>query len=189
MLVICPGVHSPALTQAFLIGLDLSASEALSPRLIFPAHQQPSYSPVHLLQFLNEHLAEQSWSFPKPSSVPLTFLAFSAGVVGAIGAAWAWQQQGGQVRALIAIDGWGVPLGGNFPIHRLSHDEFTHQSSVLLGGGDLDCFYADPPVPHLELWRSPQTIQGRKTPCADLAPSLTAATFLQSLLRRYRELP
>jgi len=44
----------------------------------------------------------------------------------------------------------GVPLVGNFPIHRLSHDYFTHWSSAVLGSGN-DSFYADPPVEHLEM--------------------------------------
>ena len=57
------------------------------------------------------------------------------------------------MKALIAFDGWGVPLVGNFPIYRISHDQFTHWSSELLGKGDKS-FYADPPVEHLDLWRS-----------------------------------
>jgi hypothetical protein len=76
-----------------------------------------------------------------------------------IGAAWAWQQQGGTIRALVALDGWGVPLYGSFPIYRLSHDEFTHGSSQVLGMGQ-NPFYAEPGVPHLELWRSPDRAWG-----------------------------
>ncbi|NJK53546.1 MAG: hypothetical protein HC936_13370 [Leptolyngbyaceae cyanobacterium SU_3_3] len=58
------------------------------------------------------------------------------------------------------MDGWGVPLGGDFPIYRVSHDRFTHWSSAWWVAG-LDSFYADPAVAHLDLWRSPQTVQGR----------------------------
>jgi len=46
---------------------------------------------------------------------------------------------GGHVKAFVLLDGWGVPLVGNFPIHRLSHDYFT-QSSAVLGSGN-DSFY------------------------------------------------
>lgn len=86
-------------------------------------------------------------------------IAFSAGVAGAIPALNLWQLQGGKVAGLLAIDGWGVPAVGNFPIYRLSHDYFTHWSSALLGTGEVN-FYADPPVEHLEIWRSPHTCLG-----------------------------
>lgn len=94
---------------------------------------------------------------------------------------------GGQIKALIALDGWGVPLGGNFPIYRLSHDSFTHWSSALLGGG-TESFYADPPVEHLELWRSPQTTKGwwnHQTPTGlKTATPTTAALFILEILNR-----
>ncbi|MCU0568633.1 MAG: hypothetical protein MUF49_18805 [Oculatellaceae cyanobacterium Prado106] len=95
--------------------------------------------------------------------VPLFFVGFSAGVVGAIGAARLWHQWGGQVQGLAAFDGWGVPLWGDFPIYRISHDAFTHWSSALLGAGQAS-FYAEPPVSHLALWRSPETVQGWSNP-------------------------
>lgn len=100
-------------------------------------------------------------------------------------AARSWQQSGGTIKALIALDGWGVPLYGDFPIHRLSHDHFTHWSSKLLGAG-LDGFYADPPVEHLELWRSPQTTQGWWEQKSQLQ-QITAVAFLALLLQRYGE--
>lgn len=112
-------------------------------------------------------------------------ICFSAGVVGGIGAAWAWQQSGGKIKALIALDGWGVPLYGNFPIHRLSRDRFTHWSSQLLGAG-ADSFYADPPVEHLDLWRSPHTAQGWWVR-PERQQRLTAAMFLNLLLELYGE--
>lgn len=143
--------------------------------------------------------------------MPLAFVSFSAGVVGAIGAAWMWQFLGGTVKAFIAFDGWGVPLWGSFPIHRFSHDEFTHWSSALLGAGS-DSFYADPPVAHLDLWAKPQIAQGwwiqsqvadgesqsdspiTHYPTHDVAVSqaarspVTATQFLTMLLERYGEL-
>jgi hypothetical protein len=108
------------------------------------------------MRFLNEQMPDRA---ADRLNIPLTFIGFSAGVVGAMGAAVAWELLGGKVQALFALDGWGVPTIGTFPIHRLSHDYFTHWSSALLGAGQ-DSFYADPGVAHLDLWRSPQAIQG-----------------------------
>ncbi|WP_088892147.1 hypothetical protein [Leptolyngbya ohadii] len=174
-IVICPGYHPPQLTTDFLRGLGrVSQKTGLPQAIIYPAHLQPPYSSLHLLSFLRSTL-EQSWQqFEGEKSEAiyhrwrsLVFIGFSAGVVAAIGAAQVWQTVGGSasgstdgsVKALIAIDGWGVPLWGNFPIHRMSHDAFTHWSSALLGGGSSS-FYADPAVGHLDLWRSPQQIWG-----------------------------
>lgn len=190
-LLICPGVHERSLTNSLLQGLELTDIDlpaSVPEVLIFPAEQQPAYSAGHILQFL------QTQSNQKPqlaATKSLVFLCFSAGVVGAIAAAWAWQLQGGTVKAFIAVDGWGVPLSGNFPIHRLSHDWFTHWTSALLGASETS-FYADPAVPHLELWRSPQTTLGLSV--SSVAPtsppdSMTAATFLKKLLMQYGECP
>ena len=159
----------------------------LSQALVFPSHILPAFSAVHLIQFLHQRLICQGVSTPK-AVAPITFLSFSAGVVGAIGAALTWRQWGGQVQAFIALDGWGVPLIGNFPIYRASHDEFTHWSSALLGDSQAS-FYADPPVAHLDLWRSPDSVSGRwlrKTANGyEIRSMTTAATFLATLLRQY----
>lgn len=176
--IICPGIHDPQLTQEFLEGLAWQEASYF----VFPAQQYPAYSALDILQFLYAH---QSLSL----ELPLVFLGFSAGAVGAIGAAWGWQLRGGTVKAFIALDAWGMPLGGNFPIHRLSHDYFTHWSSALLGEGE-DSFYADPPVEHLNLWRSPQSTLGwwvRQTPNnqdRERIPA-NAASFIRSLLQLY----
>jgi hypothetical protein len=196
-IIICPGMHDIELTRNFLKHLQLrstsnsakpDSSEIDSSRnvLIFPAQRYPAYSAFHIVQFLQETLQQ----YPLTSELnDFVFLSFSAGVVGAMGAAWAWQQLGGRVKALIALDGWGVPLYGDFPIHRVSHDHFTHWSSALLGAG-ADSFYANPAVDHLDLWRSPQTVQGWWVPTA-ATPSqpiaTTAAVFLTVLLQRYGE--
>ncbi|NJK66343.1 MAG: hypothetical protein HC941_07270 [Microcoleus sp. SU_5_3] len=193
-LVICPGIHDPKLTDRFLAGVS-EVWEAANPRpnpptvdrvMIFPAHKHPPFSAIDTFHFLCcQELAGES----------LVFVSFSAGVVGSIGAAWMWQQIGGQVGAFIALDGWGVPLGGTFPIHRISHDRFTHWSSALLGSGG-DSFYADPSlakptksIAHLDLWRSPQTAKGwhirQTTDGIETATPATAATFLVHLLKRY----
>lgn len=94
---------------------------------------------------------------------------------------------GGQIRRLWAIDGWGVPLVGDFPIHRLSHDWFTYESSKLLGAG-LDSFYADPTVEHLDIWRSPQTTHGWWVHSDSRQPATrtTAAAFVTALLQHDR---
>lgn len=193
-LVICPGIHEPDLTQSFLARLG----EPLWDYLVFPAERYPAYSAFHILDFLHRQFRNplrndrsvQHWV-----NVPLVFISFSAGVVGAIGAAWAWQLMGGHVKAFIALDGWGAPLYGEFPIHRVSHDHFTHCSSALLGDG-ADSFYADPPVGHLDLWRSPDIAQGHwvsrsANPFSCCSQQQTvhtsAADFLLMLLARYGE--
>ncbi len=140
-----------------------------------PYPQVPIYSPSHVVEFLSQHHS--------PSAAPVLVLAFSAGVVGALGAARLWQGQGGKVSALVALDGWGVALGEDFPVHRLSHDWFTDWSSALLGPGRED-FYADPPVPHLFLWHSPQQTWGwwKREQGSQL---VTAATVLAHWLTLY----
>ncbi len=111
---------------------------------------------------------------------PLTLIAFSAGVVTAMANATLWKAIGGEVKALFALDGWGVPLAGDFPIYRLSHDYFTHWSSRPLGGG-AESFYADPPVDHLTLWASPDRVIGREI-VRERTRSTDALTFLSSRL-------
>jgi hypothetical protein len=201
LIIICPGIHDPKLTESFVAGLYGSFSEDLltvccrQNLKIFPAQNYPAYSAFHIVQFLRETTGEPTTSNGLNqwvSSVPLVFISFSAGVAGAIAAAWAWQQMGGCVKALVALDGWGVPLYGDFPIHRVSHDDFTHWSSALLGSGE-DSFFCDPPVEHLELWRNPQTVQGwwvQSKQQGVTAPQTgrsrsTAAQFLTMLLERY----
>src|SRR5919199_1488845 len=184
--IICPGIHDPQLTQDFLEGLHRGETGNLSSHwtqkvLIFPAHDYPAYSTIQILEFLQRHTGLLE--------TPLVFISFSAGVAGAIGAAWGWQLLGGIVKAFIAFDGWGVPLYGSFPIHRVSHDYFTHWSSALLGAGE-DSFYADPAVEHLDLWRSLNTCKGwRVHPAADGIPEhrtfTTAAQFVNQLLQFY----
>jgi hypothetical protein len=184
--ILCPGIHDPELTVDLVRAIFQSETGfALSTRLlIFPAHRYPAYSTPHILSFVHERLsAENPDTFLQ---MPLVWIGFSAGVVGSITAAWIWQWLGGNVRALIALDGWGVPLGGSFPVHRLSHDWFTHWSSALLGAGE-DSFYADPAINHLDLWRSPQIVTGWQIPTdpRQQPQPTTAADFLTTLVHRY----
>lgn len=174
--LICPGIHDPQLTQQFVQSFCSLGTQRW---LIFPAQKYPAYSSVDILDFLQKHLGD-----PAQAS-PLLFISFSAGVVGAMGAATMWQMQSGRVKGLIALDGWGVPLFGSFPMHRISHDAFTHWSSALLGRPDS--FYAEPAVEHLELWRSPNTALGCWVKAPGCQVRCSAAEFLTALLQKYRE--
>jgi hypothetical protein len=160
-ILICPGIHPTDLSDRFVAQLQ-ATGKSLPEFVIFPAERLPVYSPRHVLGFL---------------SPDMLVIAFSAGVVGAIGAIRLRPDK--PIRALIAIDGWGVPLAGNFPIHRISHDAFTHWSSALLGAGQ-ESFYADPPVAHLSLWESPQLAINKTT-------SQSAAEFMTTLIQQYYE--
>ena len=185
-LLICSGIHPPALTEEFLNGLNSSFPHnyKLNPENVLIFSNQNNYlslSAFHILHFIQERLGN-----PTDTS-PVIFIGFSAGVVGAYGAAWGWQLMSGKVKALIAVDGWGVPIFSNYPLHRVSHDFFTHQSSSMLGSGE-DSFYAEPAVEHLTLWRSPHTVTGWcNYPNERTQPPrrMTAAEFLIMLLNRY----
>lgn len=180
--VICPGFHHPSLTTAFQTAIWQPTDRIIHPVLVVPP-SSVVYSGFHILSWVRQHLG------PVEATPALMWIGFSAGVVGAMTAAWLWQRSGGSVRSLIALDGWGVPLWGQFPMHRVSHDFLTHWSSALLGAGQ-DSFYADPPVSHLELWRSPHTVQGQgiSSSSGQASKPMTAAEFIRLQLRHYGEL-
>lgn len=184
---ICPGFHLPQLTQYLLQDLELfspnSSLNLLGNTRIFPAQSYTALSALHITQDLIAAYGQPS------QAAPIVFISFSAGVVGAIGAAWGWQLLGGRVKAVIAIDGWGMPLGGNFPIHRLSHDYFTHETSIVLSR-PWDSFYADPAVEHLQMWRSPAKVTGWVTSGVNpqVRSYFNAAQFILMLLKRYQEI-
>ncbi len=183
---ICPGFHLPQLTQCFLQELLISANSTfnlLENTRVFPAQNYTVISALHILQDLVETYGQP------PRTAPIVFIGFSAGVMGAIASAWGWELMGGVVKAVIAIDGWGVPLGGNFPIHSLSHDYFTHKTLIVLNRQE-DSFYADPEETHLQMWRSPSTVQGwMVSPDRPLVrSSLNGAEFILMLLKRYQEI-
>ncbi len=188
LVVVCPGIHEAGLTDGFLQGMQELLGGAVEQWLIFPTDRYPAYSGFHVMGFLEERLAisiTHDWqsSNPQANQQPaIAFIGFSAGVVAAMAGAVGWQLRGGTVRSLIALDGWGVPLVGNFPIHRVSHDYFTHWSSALLGAGQ-ESFYADPGVEHLDLWRSPQQVQGKRN-FAFHTSVTTAAQFIADCLLR-----
>ncbi len=116
---------------------------------------------------------------PPSATVPLGLIiwAFSAGCVGAAALATYWQQHRGPVLALFMVDGWGVPSPLTVPVYRLSHDRMTHETSRLLGAGTVN-FYADPAIPHLDLWRHPQSAAGWAVEGIKPAAQSTAADFL-----------
>ncbi|MEM7649344.1 MAG: hypothetical protein AAF283_09195 [Cyanobacteria bacterium P01_A01_bin.70] len=186
-LIICPGIHSVALSDRFIAALQRQL-QAHSPRL-----EPPRLQPTGLLptQRYAPFSGFSVWSYLQTvaaPSVPLVLIGFSAGVAGALAAAQLWQAQGRTVAALIAIDGWGVPQLGDFPLHRISHDHFTHWSSALLGAGH-DSFYADPPVAHLDLWQAPDRTSGLWLSSHAASPSspvrTTAIACIAQLLQRY----
>lgn len=154
VVILCPGFHDPQLTGNFWDAVRRQSAQqggdSLTTALVVPGATPWLLSPLYVLNFLNQAVS---------ITEPILIISFSAGVVGAIAAAWGWQAQGGSVCAFVAIDGWGVPLGGTFPIYRLSHDRFTHWSSQPLGMGQAP-FYAEPGVAHLDLWRSPELAWG-----------------------------
>ncbi|MEC4983081.1 MAG: hypothetical protein SAJ37_09210 [Oscillatoria sp. PMC 1068.18] len=176
--IICPGIHSPELTNSFIQQLSQNSEEDSKNLIIFPAPERQAYSAIDIFNFLHSDATINNNS-------SLLFIAFSAGVVGAMGAALAWQMQQRKVKALIAFDGWGMPLAGNFPIHRLSHDYFTHWSSALLGAGE-DSFYAEPSVEHLNLWANPQTTLGWWVQSSGCRIRCSTVEFLTELFKRYQ---
>ena len=171
-IVICPGIHSPQLTIDFvrhtqsIIGQD---------RLVLPTTEYAPYNAIAIEQWLKQY-------YPSPiDAPPLSFIAFSAGVVGGIVAANRWQLQGGEIDKFMAFDGWGMPLTGNFPIYRVSHDRFTHWSSSLLGSGESG-FYAEPAVEHLDLWRSPHICRGWQTISPGFKIRCSLTNYLNNIL-------
>jgi hypothetical protein len=180
VLVLCSGFHPPSDTEALL---ELWAKDPILSRLpAISLGMDVPWAPLSahtLRQSLDQALGQTSHHAEPPD---LILWAFSAGCVGAMALAHHWHRYRGTVRAIFLVDGLGVPGVGAFPCHRLSHDAFTHHSSRLLGSGQAD-FWADPAVPHRQLWRSPQTATGRGSlpPTSTLTPPqqpLSAADFL-----------
>jgi hypothetical protein len=177
--VIAPGFHARSLTQQFVRSLP----PFVQPHVIdvFPAN------PIAVFHWLMRTFGSPQ---PNPSQASrhhqpqpsLVAIGFSAGVVGLAGALSQWQQQGGSVARFFAMDGWGVPIVG-LPVCRLSHDYFTHWSSLLLGGQEIN-FYADPPVAHLEMWGAAEQVMGQQATgwIAASEELMTAADFLRRQL-------
>jgi hypothetical protein len=179
--IICSGFHDFKLTYSFLEALaPFSKEKLLEKWLIFPTSKYLPYSSLKIVEFLSKTQGN-----PKQAK-PIFFIAFSAGVVGAIGAAHLWQLSGGKVKGFIALDGWGVPLIANFPIYRVSHDYFTHFSSNFLEF-NRHSFYCQPSVSHLDLWRSPHKAIGWWEKAPGCKIKISAAEFIKSIALRARE--
>jgi hypothetical protein len=177
--IICPGVHPDTWTDDFLESMGRSPSLHTHDWIVARGSHVVPYCGVSLFHTIHHQIG-------KASKSPLLFIAFSAGVVGAIAAAYGFQQLGYPIRAFLALDGWGMPLYATFPIHRVSHDAFTHTSSSWLGAGQVG-FYADPPVPHEGLWRSPHATPGWQTDhpfTPTVSTHTTAHTFILNVLHQ-----
>ena len=172
-IIICPGIHVSELTEQFVKGIQNIIGQQRY--LIFPTDQYPPYSAIAVYNWLKKQ------SFSGAETQSLSFIAFSAGVVGSIGAALAWELQGGKVNYFVAFDGWGMPLIGNFPIHRVSHDYFTHWSSNITGGATCS-FYAETKIEHLDLWRSPGLCWGWETIAHGQKTRITLNNYLAKII-------
>lgn len=185
VLVVCGGLHPISYSGQILTTL---ATDAVLSHLPVLAFAPPSPLAVLSAQAIRQGLERglRELSSQADAHPPLIIWAFSAGCVGAVAFAEHWQRHRGPVRALFLVDGWGVPSTAQVPVHRLSHDRFTHTTSRWLGAGCID-FYADPAVPHLRLWQSPQRVRGwlvGSDPGQETR-TLTAAEFLCGQSRAY----
>lgn len=181
-LLICPGFHRTEITQRLVQGLKTLPALSKLSLLSYPAEAVPGavLSGYGVREFLLTQLDWPTQNISQMPVQPVFFLAFSAGCLGAIAAAHHWHYLGGTVGAFFAVDGWGVPLAAPFPVHRISHDRFTHDTSALLGSDHID-FYADPAVPHLTLWDQFSQIPGKgvNSAASPQLASLNAGQFLQ----------
>lgn len=213
-LVICGGLHPPQETNSILAIARQDPLLGQCP--IVPLGQTDPLTCLSAQALRQEF--DQGWGLrrspglsnagsvllnpnPKGASGPsrefpaLILWAFSAGCVGTVALAHHWHRYRNQVLAIFLVDGWGVPWGGNFPCHRLSHDAFTHVTANGLGAGQVN-FVAQPAVPHRHLWRHPGQVMGQQIMTSDgddltrrLPPTgateLSAADFLCGWSRRY----
>ncbi len=196
-IIVCPGIHEPGLTENFVWNcvepvvkkIDKDGSVDI---LVYRGKGLANLSGWHIFKFLWEHSQAALSEYPLGNwqKTPVVFISFSAGVVGAMVAATNWHILGGTIKAFIAIDGWGVPLWGEFPIHRISHDYFTHWSSKMLGSQHNN-FYAEPAVDHLQMWGEPKSVQGWwvDSPIGSSSPNrkMSLTQFLYLLLQDYEK--
>ncbi len=169
--VILPGFHASALTDRFVRSLPSYTRHFVIDA--FPT------DPLAVYRWLQSHFPHS----PTEPQIPLVGIGFSAGVVGLAGGLSIWQQQGGAIARIIAVDGWGVPIVG-LPVTRMSHDRFTHLSTLPLGAGNVN-FYTEPAVPHLQLWQAPEAAAGVEVSGwqLDTGVPMTAAEFLRRSLQ------
>ncbi len=101
-IIICPGIHEPELTESFISGLlNLVSNGAMQSNseniLVYPGKDILVLSAFHILQFLRATAMRRTYDLKSP----IIFISFSAGVVGAIGAANLWQLLGGMSKLLL----------------------------------------------------------------------------------------
>jgi hypothetical protein len=169
-LLVIPGVVPQEATERFVQQLNI-AGVCCVPAGIAP------YSPMDLDRFTRTQDLDSD----------LVVIAYSAGCVGALGWIPLWRRQRKTVKALIAIDGWPVPFWGKFPIYRVSHDLYTHRTTLRLGAG-LEQFYCDPAVEHRNLWTYPEASWGVWVKQNNKQKEIyraTALDFLQNIIERH----
>jgi hypothetical protein len=168
--LVVPGVVPQEATDRFLQQLNIVGGCCVPPGV-------SPYSPISLDRFTRtQDLASD-----------LVVIAYSAGCVGALGWIPLWQRQKKTIKALIAIDGWPVPFWGKFPIYRVSHDLYTHHTTLYLGAG-LEQFYCDPAVEHRNLWTYPEASWGlwvKQNNKQKETYRATALDFLQNIVERH----
>jgi hypothetical protein len=188
-LFVCGGMHLPSATGQILAILASDRDLSRLTRLVVAPQQGLGVLSAFALRQTLE-TAIDAWG-PASGSAPgnalganagtftprLIIWAFSAGCVGAAALATYWQRWRGPVQAIFLVDGWGVPCPPMVPTYRLSHDRFTHDTSGLLGPGEVN-FYAEPAVPHRDLWQHPQAVTGWSVGPGQRTERLTAADFL-----------
>ena len=195
--IICPGFHPPALTDCFVQSVFSQSIFGQSVLNLDPsnANQKVSslelsvqFCPLVVDAFCANPAAVFDWmtqtlGSPNQKADPILAIGFSGGVVGMAGALAFWRQQGGQVANFLAIDGWGMPIVG-LPVCRLSHDEFTHWSTLPLGAGKVN-FYADPSVEHLQMWGNPNQVSGqvREGWQTQKGQQMTVTEFVRQVLK------
>ena len=178
--LICGGIHSPTWTDSFLCCLSNCRDRDWN-YLVFPSHYYPPYDGRKVYQFVVE-------DYGKPDqSKALLVIAFSAGVVGALIASHLWQRHGGKIKVFLAIDPWGIPLVGDFAIHTLSHDWFTHITMINFNRC-YDSFYADPSVTHEQIWRAPNLVEGWWQKTRSLKQRINAASFINLWIEEYQKM-
>jgi hypothetical protein len=169
--LVIPGVVPQEATDRFVQQLDIVGGCCV------PAGVAP-YNPWALERFTQTQDLDSD----------LVVLAYSAGCVGALGWIPLWQRQKKTIKALIAIDGWPIPFWHKFPLYRVSHDFYTHRTTLRLGAG-LEQFYCEPAVEHRRLWTAPEKAWGLWNPSnkPKEAQKTTALDFLQRVLKHHLE--
>ncbi|BAC88110.1 hypothetical protein [Gloeobacter violaceus] len=169
-LIVIPGDQGSPAKRAATVAF--CAALGLPHRLLAP--EAPPYLPGSVRALLADC-----------TGCSVVVIAFSAGVVGAAAALQRSYLVGAgiTIEALIALDGWLVPLFHAFPIYRLSHDAFTHRTSLPFGMGRTN-FFADPAVAHLDLWTAPNRVVGWQVTGNTRVPT-TALAFIYSRLREH----